>query len=96
MRKKTKKDKQRIFVIFVICCAIAIYTLTTTVSLVTKIINNNSTKEKYEKKYNELLKKETVLQGEIIKLEDPDYLARYAREKHLYSKEGEIIFRIVK
>ena len=28
------------------------------------------------------------------KLQDPDYIARYAREKYSYSKDGEIILRI--
>ena len=30
----------------------------------------------------------------FTKLQDPDYVARYAREKYLYSKDGEIIIRI--
>ena len=28
-------------------------------------------------------------------LQDPNYIARFAREKYLYSKNGEIIIRIV-
>ena len=28
------------------------------------------------------------------KLQDPDYIARYAREKYLYSKDGEFILKI--
>ena len=31
---------------------------------------------------------------DIKKLNDPDYVARYAREKYLYSKNGELIIRI--
>ena len=31
---------------------------------------------------------------EIQKLKDPDYLARYARENYLYSKDGEYIIKI--
>jgi cell division protein FtsB len=29
-----------------------------------------------------------------MKLEDPDYIAKYVREKYFYSKEGEVILRI--
>jgi cell division protein DivIC len=52
-----------------------------------------------EKKFlkRELLKlesKEANLKSEIQKLQDPDYIARYAREKYLYSKDGEFIIRI--
>lgn len=41
-----------------------------------------------------LLEEEASLQSEVTKLEDADYLARYAREKYLYSKQGELILRI--
>ena len=34
------------------------------------------------------------LEIEIQKLKDPDYLARYARENYLYSKDGEYIIKI--
>jgi putative chitinase len=27
-------------------------------------------------------------------IKDPDYVARYAREKYMYSKDGEIILRL--
>ena len=31
---------------------------------------------------------------DIKKLNDPDYITKYVREKYLYSKDGEIILRI--
>lgn len=39
---------------------------------------------------------EEKLKIDAEKLEDPDYIARYAREKYYYSKDGEIIFRLPK
>ncbi len=53
-------------------------------------------KEKKELK-NELVtlkEKEEELKVDASKLQDPDYIARYAREKYSYSKDGEIILRI--
>ena len=45
--------------------------------------------------YIEKLKEEEEeLKGQVTKLQDPDYVARYAREKYLFSKDGEIIIRI--
>ena len=44
--------------------------------------------------YNDKLNEEEVLNDEISKLEDPEYLAKYAREKYLYSKKDEIIIKI--
>ena len=47
------------------------------------------------KKELALLKdKEEELKVDASKLQDPDYIARYAREKYSYSKDGEIILRI--
>lgn len=57
--------------------------------------------KKYEKEHLELQEKlyelkdqEVDLNNEIIKLKDEDYLARYAREEYLYSKEGEYVIKI--
>ena len=37
---------------------------------------------------------EDKLNSDIKKLKDPEYVARYAREKYMYSKDGELIIRI--
>lgn len=60
-----------------------------------KIYSNYQEKRVLEAKYNDLLAEEDTLSGDIVKLQDPDYIARYAREKYLYSKNGEIIIRIL-
>lgn len=59
-----------------------------------KIFSNYEKKNNLEQKYQDLLKEEETLSSDIIKLKDPDYIARFAREKYLYSKNGEIIIRI--
>lgn len=61
-----------------------------------KINNNYQEKEKLSKELTNLLSDEETLNSEIVKLSDPEYVARFAREKFLYSKNGEIIFRIIK
>ena len=60
-----------------------------------KIFSNYKEQALLEKQYTELLEEEEVLTDNITKLNDPDYVTRYAREKYLYSKEGEIIIRMV-
>lgn len=54
------------------------------------------TKEKamLDQQLNELKEEESVLEVDVKKLQDPEYIARYAREKFLYSKEEEFIIRI--
>ena len=41
-----------------------------------------------------LLDQEEAINADIKRLSDPMYIARYAREKYFYSKDGEIILRI--
>lgn len=41
-----------------------------------------------------LKKEEKNLTGNVEKLQDPEYIARYLRERFLYSKDGEYIIRI--
>ena len=60
-----------------------------------RIYSNYKEKAKLEEQYNNLLEEEDTLSGDIKKLQDPNYIARFAREKYLYSKDGEIIIRIV-
>ena len=51
-------------------------------------------KETLEGKLADLEEQEEILKTDIQRLEDPEYVAKYAREKYLYSKEGELIIRI--
>ncbi len=51
-------------------------------------------KKQLEDRIASLKEEEKVLESDIQKLEDPSYVARYAREKYLYSKDGEIIIRM--
>ena len=47
-----------------------------------------------ETKLVDLKDKELELRLDAERLQDPDYIARYAREKYLYSKDGEFIIKI--
>ena len=51
-------------------------------------------KKQLEDRIASLKEEEKVLESDIQKLEDPSYVARYAREKYLYSKTGEKILKI--
>lgn len=59
--------------------------------------NNSKNKlntEELQSKYNEKLEEEEELKSEIEKLKDPEYMARYTREKYLYSADNEIIIKM--
>ena len=55
---------------------------------------------KYEEKANlnkelEILKEEEEeLSTDVLKLQDPEYVGRYLREKYYYSKENEYIIKL--
>ena len=74
---------------------IIIILISTIFSDAMQIYNNRRETERLREEYSMLLEKETSLRSEVIKLQDPDYVARYAREKFLYTKDGEKILRIV-
>ena len=94
MKRATKKDKRRILVLIVILIPLLVLFISNVWKYSTQILKNIETKKELDVTYKEKLKEEEKLQSEIIKLQDPDYVARYAREKYLYSKDGEIIIKI--
>lgn len=61
---------------------------------VIKIYSISVQKNNLESKMVVLKDTEEMLNADVMRLSDPVYLARYAREKYLYSKDGELILRI--
>lgn len=93
-KKKNKKAKRRICLFFIVFGAIIGSLSYSLFSNVQKIMEIRNEKKELKNKLVSLKDEEDVLNSDIKKLEDPDYIARYAREKYLYSKEGEIIIRL--
>lgn len=92
--KKTKKEKKRLFVLSVSIIAllsVLVYSVATTCP---SILENKSKIKELNKEYNELLSNEEKLVSEVTKLQDDEYVARYAKEKFMYSEDGEIIIRM--
>lgn len=93
-RKKVNKKKRRtlllgllsIFVIFGVTFSIGKYWI--------EIFDKYQEKKELDKKLTSLKEKEEELQVDAKKLQNPDYVARYAREKYSYSKDGEYILQI--
>ena len=93
-RRKTSKHKVRMFfamIIFGGVTAILGYNLFDNVIAIEKMY---SEKQKLSDKIATLEEEKKVLETDIMKLEDPDYIAKYVREKYFYSKDGEVILRI--
>lgn len=58
-----------------------------------KIMANNKEIALLENSYKELLDSEIALKSEVEKLQNSEYVKRYAKEKYLYTKDNELIIR---
>ena len=93
-RKYGVKTKSRMIIIFFVFLVV-ICTLSYTLFLnVKQIVVLEKEMDKLTSEKNSLESEEVVIKEDINRLEDPVYIARFAREKYYYSKEGEIILRI--
>ncbi len=91
---KTKKMQRRIL-LFGVSSIVVIVTITFTIGRYwAEIYDKYQEKQALDKQLAELKDKEAELRLDAKRLQDPDYIARYAREKYLYSKEGEFIIKI--
>jgi cell division protein DivIC len=95
VKPKSKSQwKELVFLLFAVVIFLVIL-VSTVFNDVVQIYNNKKQTEQLEIRYNELLEEEASLNSEVVKLQDPDYQARYAREKYLYTKDGEKILTII-
>ncbi len=94
MRKMSQKTKFRVTFLSIAFIISIVVFISTAFSYFSQIIKNKEEIEKLKEIYNEKLVDEENLKEEINRLQDPEYMAKYAREKYLYSKNGEIIIKI--
>jgi cell division protein DivIC len=90
-----KQYRKRIVFLFFVLVMFIVILISTIFNDAVQIYNNKKQTEELTAYYNELLEEETSLNSEVVKLQDPEYIARYAREKYLYTKDGEKILTIV-
>lgn len=90
-----KNDKNRIAFLLVSVVLFLVILVSTVFNDVMQIYNNKKETESLGTRYKELLEEEASLNSEVIKLQDPEYVARYAREKYLYTLDGEKILTII-
>lgn len=93
-KKKIKKKATRLATFGVLSIILIIIISLTLFSVFLDIIDKYKEKNKLNQELIALKEKESELKTNVKKLEDPEYLARYAREKYFYSKDGELILRI--
>lgn len=95
-RKNTRKKRARRRFLFLGLGSITIIIVTTVTigKYWVEIYDKYKEKKQLEDNLLILKDKEEQLRADANRLQDPDYIARYAREKYLYSKDGEFIIKI--
>lgn len=89
-----KKTVKRILVFGIFSLVAISFVGVTVFNIVNQIMDKYKEADELEQRMAKLTEEEEDLNNEILKLQDKDYLARYAREKYFYSKNGELIIRI--
>ena len=92
--KKTKKEKKRLFIISSLVILLIISLISSVSTDWATILENKQKIGQLSKEYDDLLTEEEQLKSEVTKLQDADYIARYAKEKYMYSSDGETIIRM--
>lgn len=93
-KRKASKSKIRVFIALIIFGSVTAALGYNCLNNILKIQAMNREKKHLEKELITLQEEKESLETDILKLEDPDYIAKYVREKYFYSKDGEVILRL--
>lgn len=93
-KKMTRQAKTRLVVFGPFCLVLIGYLVFSMFSYTVSLYKLTKEKENLQNEYIILQENADELKVEITKLQDPEYLAKFAREKYLYSKDGELIIKI--
>lgn len=93
-KKNTLKSKVRIFISLVVFGSITASLLYNCAYNVMKIFELKQEELRLKEEQITLDSEHDILEKDIQRLNDKNYIAKYVREKYLYSKDGELILRI--
>ena len=93
-KRKASKHKIRFFFAFVVFFGITSVLGYNLLSNILDIKKMEVRKKELNNKIVTLKEEKKVLESDIKKLEDSDYIAKYVREKYFYSKDGELILKM--
>lgn len=93
-KKVTKASKRRLMIFGTLSCIIMAYALINLITYSYRMKKLSDRQAKLTMELKSLKEEEGNLKNEIQKLKDPDYLARYARENYLYTKNKEYVIKV--
>ena len=93
-KKISKVVQHRLSILFPLSIFIFVTCLWTVGSYAYNIYSLKKEEAALREELENLSNEEESLNDEIIKLKDPDYIAKYARENYFYTKKGEYVIKI--
>ena len=94
MAKVSKKSKMRLVILGPFAVLAIVYFFITLIGYIVSYSSLKIEEKKLNESLLELQQKKANLKIEIVKLNDPSYVARYAKENYLYSSDGEYVIKI--
>ena len=93
-RKISKSSKRRLVILMPVVVFLIGYAIFTLVVTVGELYSLHHEEKELQENLTELKGDAEDLKTEINKLQDADYVARYARENYLYTKDGEYVIKV--
>lgn len=92
--RKAKKKFLRFIFFGVISFCFITYFFSVLFDITMQISGKYKEKDELSNELNKLKEEEQELSTDVQKLQDPEYVARYLREKYYYSKSDEFIIKL--
>ncbi|MFO1441913.1 septum formation initiator family protein [Bacillus sp. Bva_UNVM-123] len=92
--RKRKRLYRRLTAFFIIAAAMSFFMISTILSQTSTLADKVIEKEKYTNQLAKLQQEEAILEEEIMKLNDDEYIAKLARKEYFLSENNEIIFSL--
>ena len=93
-KKLKRKRVKRILLVTLVCIGINSYVLYSVGTILNDVHTMKNENKELSLELDNLKEEEEILKSEVKKLKDPVYVAKYAREKFLYSGDNEYIIRM--
>lgn len=90
----SKKSKRRLMIFGILSIVAIFYFFVTLIGYTYSYISLKQEESKLKSELLALQDEKANLKIEIEKLNDPEYVARYAKENYLYSSDGEYVIKI--
>ncbi|MGM0846996.1 MAG: FtsB family cell division protein [Bacillota bacterium] len=91
---RKKRLFRRLALLLILALTISGFLVSTLISRASVLDEKEAQKVKLEAKLEKLERQQAILEEEIIKLNDDEYIAKLARRDYFLSDDGEIIFNI--